>query len=148
MTTPLLDLDGRVVGRRQEMAGGFGSQIEDLSRYVPEPDAPRLTQDAAKPGAARDVPQAAQSLYGIASREGAPRVRDSGAIGTRASATGRQRGPAHDRAPAADDTPRVSAEIQGLQTPVTSKGKRELIPAREWGHVYIDPDLSRREFEQ
>ncbi len=86
-------------------AGAFRKQFDDLSRYVREPDAPRLTQDVAKPGAARDVPQAAQSLYAIASREGAPRARGSGAIGTRASATGWQRGPAHDRAPAPHDTP-------------------------------------------
>ena len=118
-----------------------GSQVPgslfDLSRYVREPDAPRLTRDAAMPGAARDAPQVARSLYAIASREGAPRARDFGAIGTRAAATGWQRGSAHDRAPVPHDTPRVSAGIEGLQTPVTSSAMRELITPREWGHVEV-----------
>ena len=137
---PWTSLFGRRVEARNSaegimpQAGGFGNQVDDLSRYVREPDAPRLTQDAAKPGAARDVPQAAQSLYAITSREGAPRARDSGATGTTASAMGRQPGRARDRAAIPHDTPEVSAAIQGLQTPVTSS-EAGVHPAPSVGHV-------------
>lgn len=119
------------------------SLFNDPNRYIREPDAPPGTRDAAQPTVARAV----QSLYAIASRQGAWRAPGSGAIGTQASVTGWQRSPARDRPPASHDTPRVSAGIQGPQTPVTLSGTRELIAPREWEHMEA-PHLNLLGFDQ